>query len=143
MSTFFMGISNIREIPCAASSRRSAGGGGGKTGPLEVMRFLVPTVTRTSRSEVISRSDCDPHPSERRVSSVRVSITSRNPLLQLLFVWKKHSARVGMLHEVQGRWRPAPASWHGSLVATVAMHAYDGNAVRRSDEEANPNPIGA
>ena len=55
--------------------------GGGEPGPFEVMCLLVPTATRTPRSDVFSRSDCDPHPSERRVPSVRFSITSRSSLL--------------------------------------------------------------
>ena len=54
---------------------------GGEPGPFEVMCLLVPTATRTPRSDVFSRSDCDPHPSERRVPSVRFSITSRSSLL--------------------------------------------------------------
>ena len=47
------------------AARVAVGGWGRGTGPFEVMRFLVPTVTRTPRSEVNSRSDCDPHPSGR------------------------------------------------------------------------------
>ena len=56
---------------------------------------------------------------------------------------EKHSARVGTLREVQGRWHPALVSRHGPLVTAVAMRVYDSNAVRRSDEEVNPDPIGA